>query len=270
MKLIAFDIDGTTINDMRRVKSSTLEALVTMKKEGYLLVPTTGRSLDAIPKSILNLGVCDYAITSNGARITNLKTHEDLKTTLMKPHVAMDILNVIRKYRLAVSIHVNGVAVDSSYAQRLFRRIAFHNDFSRQKVVRNLHGHVEIENLELEKIQLFSLSKEKLKRVKKDLDKISEIAYPMSSKRYFEITAQGAEKGIALEWLCSLLNVPLDEVCAIGDDSNDISMFKKVGFAIAMGNAKDNVSTYADFITLSNNNHGFKVGMEKVLEISNG
>ena len=53
-----------------------------------------------------------------------------------------------------------------------------------------------------------------------------------------------------------------DEAMAIGDDDQDIDMFKEVKYSIAMGNAKENVKEAATYITESVTNHGVK----KVLE----
>jgi len=49
----------------------------------------------------------------------------------------------------------------------------------------------------------------------------------------------------------------LAEVAVIGDMSNDLPMFKVAGFAVAMGNASEEVKASADFITASNAEDGF-------------
>lgn len=43
---------------------------------------------------------------------------------------------------------------------------------------------------------------------------------------------------------------------AIGDDENDISMFKTCGYSVAMGNALPNVKSIADYVTLDNEHDG--------------
>lgn len=56
--------------------------------------------------------------------------------------------------------------------------------------------------------------------------------------------------------LCKFLKINLDEVIAIGDGINDISMLKTVGLGVAMENADTNLKKYAKEITLTNNNNG--------------
>lgn len=53
---------------------------------------------------------------------------------------------------------------------------------------------------------------------------------------------------------------------AIGDDNNDLSMFEEVGYKVAMGNAIDIVKQKADEITLSNDEDGVAVFLEKLLK----
>ena len=56
--------------------------------------------------------------------------------------------------------------------------------------------------------------------------------------------------------LCKFLKINLDEVIAIGDGINDISMLKTVGLGVAMENADIILKEYAKEITLTNNNNG--------------
>lgn len=50
-----------------------------------------------------------------------------------------------------------------------------------------------------------------------------------------------------------------------GDDYNDISMFEAAGYSVAMGNAANEVKQYADEITLTNNEEGVAVFLEKLV-----
>ena len=54
-----------------------------------------------------------------------------------------------------------------------------------------------------------------------------------------------------------------DEMIAIGDGFNDLSMIKYAGLGIAMENAQDIVKENADFITLSNEEDGVAYAVEK-------
>ena len=63
-----------------------------------------------------------------------------------------------------------------------------------------------------------------------------------------------------------MLDIDLKDAVAIGDDYNDISMFKVVGHSVAMENANYDVKQYVDEITLSNEEEGVAVFLEKLLK----
>lgn len=83
---------------------------------------------------------------------------------------------------------------------------------------------------------------------------------------YCDIANINSNKGIAVKKLLEILGIKKEETIAIGDDNNDLSMFEQVGYKVAMGNAIDIVKENADEITLSNDEDGVAVYLEKLLE----
>lgn len=265
MKLIAFDIDGTTIRSDRRVDNTTVLTLQKLKDLGFIIVPTTGRTLDGIPQKIRDLGVCDYAITSNGARITNLHTMEDVHTHLISDELATKILNIIEKYKVWVSIHADGNSYDTTKFQQFVRRHLFHGDFDEHDLIENPIHFIENHESDIEKIQVFAPTKSTLNKIISELSTIENINFPMSNKNYMEITRWGADKGSALEKLAQHLDIALDDVVAIGDDANDIPMLKKAGVSFAVKNSPLAIREAADYVTASSNNFGFAKAMIAVV-----
>ena len=86
-----------------------------------------------------------------------------------------------------------------------------------------------------------------------------------SQPYYLDVTHPLANKGDALIHLARLLKVPLAEVVAIGDGHNDVAMFERSGFSIAMGNASPDVQRAADFVTGSNSEDGFAQAVEQLV-----
>jgi len=78
-----------------------------------------------------------------------------------------------------------------------------------------------------------------------------------------EVMDKGVSKGSAVKLLCERLGINSDEVMAIGDNENDLSMIKFAGVGVAMGNAEDMVKEQADFITSSNDEDGVALAIEK-------
>jgi hypothetical protein len=68
-----------------------------------------------------------------------------------------------------------------------------------------------------------------------------------------------------VEFLSHQLKIPVAEIATIGDQPNDVLMFKRSGFSIAMGNASDQVKKQASVTTDSYNDEGFAKAVERFI-----
>jgi len=84
-----------------------------------------------------------------------------------------------------------------------------------------------------------------------------------SQPYYLDVTHPQANKGAVVATLSKLLNIPPAQIATIGDMPNDVLMFRKSGFSIAMGNASDEVKAQASAVTDSNENEGFAKAVRK-------
>jgi hydroxymethylpyrimidine pyrophosphatase-like HAD family hydrolase len=79
------------------------------------------------------------------------------------------------------------------------------------------------------------------------------------------VTHKDANKGAVVEFLSRHFKIPAAEIATIGDQPNDVLMFKKSGFSIAMGNASDQVKGQASATTDSYNDEGFAKAVERFI-----
>jgi Cof subfamily protein (haloacid dehalogenase superfamily) len=86
-----------------------------------------------------------------------------------------------------------------------------------------------------------------------------------SQPYYLDVTHPLANKGTVVETLSRRLNIPLAQIATMGDMPNDVSMFQKSGFSIAMGNASDAVKAQASAVTDSNENEGFAKAVRRFI-----
>ena len=86
---------------------------------------------------------------------------------------------------------------------------------------------------------------------------VKDATVALSQRYYLDITHPLANKGNAVLSIARLLNVPMSEVAVIGDGENDIAMFERSPFSIAMGNASETVRSHALLVTRSNQENGF-------------
>jgi Cof subfamily protein (haloacid dehalogenase superfamily) len=84
-----------------------------------------------------------------------------------------------------------------------------------------------------------------------------------SKPRFLDVTGFGIHKGSVIVRLAEVFNVPASRVAVIGDGPNDVEMFRQAGTSIAMGQAVDEVQRAAKFVTASNDNEGWSLGLEE-------
>jgi Cof subfamily protein (haloacid dehalogenase superfamily) len=86
-----------------------------------------------------------------------------------------------------------------------------------------------------------------------------------SQKYYLDVTHCDATKDRALRAVAHRLGIAVEDVVAIGDGHNDISMLKAAGFGIAMGNGSETVRRAADHVTTSNQEDGVARAIDDIL-----
>src|SRR5690606_15624796 len=77
-----------------------------------------------------------------------------------------------------------------------------------------------------------------------------------SSPLNIEINPAGVSKAAALEEVCRLAGVRMEETVAVGDSLNDLAAIRAAGLGVAMGNAQEAVKEAADAVTATNEEDG--------------
>ncbi|HUC10264.1 MAG TPA: Cof-type HAD-IIB family hydrolase [Stellaceae bacterium] len=86
-----------------------------------------------------------------------------------------------------------------------------------------------------------------------------------SQPYYCDVTPPGIDKGRLVDLLAQRLGTPRDEIAVLGDMGNDVQMFSRAGFAIAMGNATPEIKALAQAVTLSNDEDGFAAAIDRYI-----
>ena len=86
-----------------------------------------------------------------------------------------------------------------------------------------------------------------------------------SQPYYLDVTHVDANKGYVADFLSRALRIPCEEIATIGDQQNDVLMFKRSGFSMAMGNSTEDVKRLANAVTDSYDNEGFAKAVERFI-----
>jgi hydroxymethylpyrimidine pyrophosphatase-like HAD family hydrolase len=80
-----------------------------------------------------------------------------------------------------------------------------------------------------------------------------------------EIAPAGVTKWSGVMSVATAWGIAADEICAVGDDVNDIPMIRAAGIGVAMGNARPEVMAVADLVVGSNDGRGITDVADMVL-----
>ena len=93
----------------------------------------------------------------------------------------------------------------------------------------------------------------------------AQVSAARSQPYYLDVTHPTANKGTVIERLSRYLKVPVESIATIGDQPNDVLMFKRSGLSIAMGNASEEVQRQATCVTTSCEEEGFANAVERFI-----
>jgi hydroxymethylpyrimidine pyrophosphatase-like HAD family hydrolase len=93
----------------------------------------------------------------------------------------------------------------------------------------------------------------------------AQVSAARSQPHYLDVTHPTANKGVVIERLSNYYKIPLAQVATLGDQPNDVLMFKRSGLSIAMGNASEEVQREATYVTASNEDEGFAKAIEQFI-----
>jgi len=86
-----------------------------------------------------------------------------------------------------------------------------------------------------------------------------------SQPYYLDVTHPTANKGVVVERMSHYYQIPLEQIATLGDQANDVLMFRRSGLSIAMGNASEEVQRQATHVTASNEDEGFAKAVEEFI-----
>jgi hydroxymethylpyrimidine pyrophosphatase-like HAD family hydrolase len=86
-----------------------------------------------------------------------------------------------------------------------------------------------------------------------------------SSTLFVEVSAAGVTKAAALQKLCARLGLNAAQVMAFGDMPNDLPMLQWAGHNVAVANAHSDVLAAVDEVTLSNNEDGVALVLDRLV-----
>ncbi len=275
-KLICVDIDGTLLNGDHAISVLTKTALKKANDMGIHIAISTGRSFTDANYFADMLGVPASIIAANGAYVREKINNEIIYKNTLGEKSIWTIYDICMKYHITPCFHTPDKLIHGSDYNRFLELIKQKNIelnktiFSTEtQLLTSLEQWKKVVRLQKDNIlkcEIFSEDVEAVKKIKHELSQIKELEVVGSIwAEHIEANSKGTSKGRSVEILASLLNIPRNEIMAIGDGENDITMIEFAGLGIAMGNATDMLKAKADYITATNDDDGVAKAFDKFI-----
>ncbi|MGD6834748.1 Cof-type HAD-IIB family hydrolase [Sutcliffiella halmapala] len=283
VKCIAIDMDGTLLNNNHVVSEENAKALKVAQRNGVEVVIATGRSYGEAKNVLVEAGIHCPIICVNGAEMRSMEGEVVAISPLMNTQV-VELAEILDKHDVYFELYTQSGTYSKDYDKAvatlmdIFMSVNEENDYEevlraakermedgRTKLVDSFDPILKDETTIIFKLLAFSLDKKKLEAARSELTETGHVAISSSGKDNLEITSKEAQKGIALSVFTSERGISMEDTMAIGDNYNDVSMFERVGRAVAMGNAPEGVKAKAHMETDTNINSGVAKAVLEVL-----
>jgi hydroxymethylpyrimidine pyrophosphatase-like HAD family hydrolase len=259
IRLVATDIDGTTLRTDNTVSQRTRAALRAVEESGRTLVFVTGRPPRWMPMVADAVGHAGLAICSNGALRYDLHTEQIVSTHAIEP----DVLREVTKRLRAV---IPGVRFGTEYGHRFAYEPGYRHPYDAGTGIEEMDSVVDepavkllARDSELGPDAMLALALPEVG----ELVTVTHSAGPADG--LLEISAHGVTKATELALFAAEQEIGPESVIAFGDMPNDVAMLTWAGRSVAVANAHPLALAAADEVTASNDDDGVAIVLEKLL-----
>lgn len=273
-RLIAFDLDGTLLDNDKHIPEETLRALERADAEGVVLVPATGRILRGIPPELRALPFLRWYILSNGAELYDVREGRSLGQANIPLALTLRVMDYLDSLPVLYDCYQDDVGWMSQamfdaappyfgfepHMLRLLERLRIRVPDLKQ----TLREHAR----PVQKIQFFFRPEDnalRLETIRGFSARFPELIASSSTSNNVEVNSREAGKGNGLRRLCAALGIETADCLAFGDGTNDLPLLEAAGRGVAMANAEPALLAAADAVCESNVNCGVAKEIARVL-----
>ena len=240
IKHIFCDLDGTLYQN--GISEEDIKAIKDIEQNGIKFHIATGRAFKQAYKMLeKRINLNGYYICQNGSFVYDKDYNVVLKESIDDNLVKKVVDRFNSDYSYIYFMYDGDIILSGGkeYLDEYDRDCIVDSNFFNKESYNNLVGNIGIisDNIdELKRMELY---------YKIEFNEILDVY--LSGPYVLSILPNHISKRNAIEHVCKILNVNLDEIATIGDSPNDICMLEGLKYSFAMDSSKDNVKNIASY-----------------------
>jgi Cof subfamily protein (haloacid dehalogenase superfamily) len=254
VRLLVADVDGTLVTKEKALTARACDAVKRLRAAGVELAITSGRPPRGMAMLVEPLALTTPVAAFNGGVFVQPDLTTIIERHTLPPAVAAETTDCLLRAGLDVWVYrgadwfIRDARAPHAAHEQATVRFAPTIVADLREV---LDGAIKIVGVS-DDLPLVARTEAELRGRVGD-----QVTAARSEPYYVDVTHPAANKGMVVRLLSRFLDVPLEQIAAIGDMPNDVLMFGVAGVSIAMGNASSDVQRCARFVTASNQEEGF-------------
>ena len=270
-KLLVSDIDGTITDGNGVISAADLDALRDIRQAGITLSLSTGRAARGCHKVLKRFPSEGFHIFFDGALVCNADQTEVIYAKPIEKDLLLEVCGLAQLYRLTLELFSKTdffVEHESPLAKGHSELLGFEYTLADFNA---LCANGAQETIIMGCLVMPVADEKKFKSLFSEFGDANRLKFSWSMNParpdiyLVNVIKDDVSKGNALIALCAHLGFSLEEIVAIGDGSNDISLLETAGLAIAMQNAPPELKAVADYVTADIAHNGFAQAVRKFL-----
>lgn len=255
--IIAIDSDGTLRKTDGTISEFTKRVIKKQIEKENIVVICTARPRYHTQKISNEVGANSFMISSNGSEIYDVEKQK----IIWAKYIDKKSCKLLYDYAILHNIRIMFVLENIEYVTQFTR-----NDNQTLLTEDNFD---EVINNKVKQVMVIGKEKNKINMFKEIVQNeykmnILDSSKENSEETWFSVVSCEASKGIAVLKLAEYLNISQENIIAIGNDNNDISMFEVAKISAAVSNSTKNALDKAIYKIKSNDEDGVAIFLNEL------
>jgi Cof subfamily protein (haloacid dehalogenase superfamily) len=264
IRLVVTDMDGTLLDDDKRIPDGLWDTLARLRERGVLFSPASGRQYATLAEQFAEVADGMVFIAENGTYV--VRDGQELSSDPLEPAVVARIVAAVRRLA-AGGVDLGAVVCGkrSAYVERADE--PFLAEVARYYVRHRIVDDVTAVDDDILKVALFDFGSAERTTAPALAPFADTHQVVVSGEHWVDVMNRTANKGAALRRLQRELGITPAQTMVFGDYLNDLEMLDAADWSFAMAGAHPEVIRRARHLAPSNNDNGVLRTITRLLDL---